>query len=71
MYSIKHENEEIKKVLAELDTLLAENNVSRFKERLSFLRRMWTSTIPKKKKFVPLPGATQYFRSPVGDVVGG
>ncbi|MEW6063976.1 MAG: DUF438 domain-containing protein [Bacillota bacterium] len=64
MYSIKHENEEIKKVLAELDTLLAENNVSRFKERLSFFKENVDKHYSKKEKICSLTWSDTIFPVP-------
>ncbi|ABO51166.1 putative PAS/PAC sensor protein [Desulforamulus reducens MI-1] len=38
MYTIKHENEEIKKALEELDNYFSSNQMDAFKDRLSFFR---------------------------------
>ncbi|MEW6697542.1 MAG: DUF438 domain-containing protein [Bacillota bacterium] len=52
MYSIKHENNEIQKVLEELDALLAQNNIAGFKERLSFFRKNVDKHYSKKENIL-------------------
>lgn len=52
MYSIKHENEEITKVLAELDSHMNDNQVEKFKERLAYFRENLDRHYSKKENIL-------------------
>ncbi|GAB6158321.1 DUF438 domain-containing protein [Desulfotomaculum varum] len=52
MYTIKHENEEIKKVLAQLDSLLAQNDAAAFQETLLFFKDNLDKHYAKKENIL-------------------
>ncbi|SHK62763.1 DUF438 domain-containing protein [Desulforamulus aeronauticus] len=52
MYTLKHENDEIEKVLNELDAYLESNQVDKFKERLTFFREHLDKHYAKKENIL-------------------
>lgn len=52
LYSIKHENEEITKVLGELDSYLSENQLEQFKDRLNYFRENLDKHYSKKENIL-------------------
>lgn len=52
LYTMKHENEEIEKVLGELDSYLETNQVNKFKERLAYFREHLDKHYAKKENIL-------------------